>query len=676
MPSFFKPPPDPTDANQWYLIYDNLQDLIAQYDSLANPIGIFRHPGKGKLLLPPNAPHLLPRHLEGPCKLNPTKDGIILAGSPIGSDEFTLSTVTTLIDTNVKSRLDTINRVAELNSQLGISLIGSMANNMLNYITSTTPTSIIAPAITSFDRLITDARLTCITPPTALKPLTNSHRLSRSVSLQSLKCKDGGTGHIRLHYRAPAAYLSSALSALHNPLISYNYSSLSHHLQSNYQWICKALDLPSIPPNHPLSTVLPTDPNSLNSHDLALSLTTNRNRKVQATITLSLLSDLRKRLRSLCSTPLPSIDLNLFDCTHILATTSRSQMPRVFTASLWHKHNRIPSQHFTAWYRYHYNLPQLLQSDAPIIIDGTAYSPCLATKQCVDNNCYINATATHTVACNGFKASRYSIHNNLRNHTHYIAKEAGATSSVEPDSSTILLREFTSEQMRKLFPKQQSQSNPALQIAYDLLQPNLQPHQISQLRLDLASAISSCDDNQGRRIDVAIHTPLPADYWVDVSAIHATKSSTITSAASWFNAEHACEKDAATLNTPNNMLALPSKPIADAIKLKQTTYSLLHKLAILQHAKGARPTIPRFMSCIMSHEGEWSPDFFDFFEDMTRLAKAHACKDTLMGDTPSKLAASFRQNAKDRLVCVMIAGLGKGLLLAGLPSLSAVLGGH
>ena len=82
------------------------------------------------------------------------------------------------------------------------------------------------------------------------------------------------------------------------------------------------------------------------------------------------------------------------------------------------------------------------------------------------------------------------------------------------------------------------------------------------------------------------------------------------------------------------------------------------------------------MSCIMSHEGEWSPDFFDFFEDMTRLAKAHACKDTLMGDTPSKLAASFRQNAKDRLVCVMIAGLGKGLLLAGLPSLSAVLGGH
>jgi hypothetical protein len=112
--------------------------------------------------------------------------------------------------------------------------------------------------------------------------------------------------------------------------------------------------------------------------------------------------------------------------------------------------------------------------------------------------------------------------------------------------------------MRKLFPKHGSQPTPALQIAYDLLQPNLQPHQISQLRLDLASVIASCDDNQGRRIDVAIHTPLPADYWVDVSAIHATKSSTINSAASWFNAEHACEKDAATLNTPNNMLALPS----------------------------------------------------------------------------------------------------------------------
>ncbi len=59
-----------------------------------------------------------------------------------------------------------------------------------------------------------------------------------------------------------------------------------------------------------------------------------------------------------------------------------------------------------------------------------------------------------------------------------------------------------------------------------------------------------------------------------------------------------------------------------------------------------------------------------------RPMSVNACKDTLMGDTPIKLAATFRQNAKDRLVCVMIAGLGKGLLLAGLPSLSVALGGR
>ena len=143
----------------------------------------------------------------------------------------------------------------------------------------------------------------------------------------------------------------------------------------------------------------------------------------------------------------------------------------LLSVSLWHKHNRIPSQDFIAWCRYHYNLPQLLQSDAPIIIDGTAYSPCLATKQCVDNNCYIKPP-THS-----------------------------STSS--PPFSTL---------------------------------------------------------------------------------------------------------------------------------------------------QGARSTI-RFMSCSMSHESEWSPDYFDFFENMTRdrLAKAHACKDTIIGDTPIKLAATFRQNSKDRL---------------------------
>ena len=152
-----------------------------------------------------------------------------------------------------------------------------------------------------------------------------------------------GSHGFRLHYRAHAAYLSSALSTLHNPLISSNYSPLSLHLQSNYQWICKTLDLTSIPPNLGV----------LNSHDLALSLTTNRNRKVQATITCSLLSNLRQRLRSLCSTPLHSIDLNLYDCTHILAITSRSQMPRVFTASLWHKHNRIGTPHNSSYTSLH-----------------------------------------------------------------------------------------------------------------------------------------------------------------------------------------------------------------------------------------------------------------------------------------------------------------------------------
>ena len=33
-----------------------LADALHYYDSLANPIGIFRHPDKGKLLLPPSAP--------------------------------------------------------------------------------------------------------------------------------------------------------------------------------------------------------------------------------------------------------------------------------------------------------------------------------------------------------------------------------------------------------------------------------------------------------------------------------------------------------------------------------------------------------------------------------------------------------------------------------------------
>ncbi len=40
----------------WDKTYTMVAEALHYYDHLANPIGIYRHPDKGKLLLPPSAP--------------------------------------------------------------------------------------------------------------------------------------------------------------------------------------------------------------------------------------------------------------------------------------------------------------------------------------------------------------------------------------------------------------------------------------------------------------------------------------------------------------------------------------------------------------------------------------------------------------------------------------------
>ena len=68
---------------QWFVLYDRLSDYLEAYDQRANPIGLFRHESKGKLLLPPSAPDPPP----GSRILQHTKvvrTCAVLAGASIG----------------------------------------------------------------------------------------------------------------------------------------------------------------------------------------------------------------------------------------------------------------------------------------------------------------------------------------------------------------------------------------------------------------------------------------------------------------------------------------------------------------------------------------------------------------------------------------------------------------
>ena len=67
------------------MLYDRLVDYLETYDQRANPIGLFRHKSKGKLLLPPSAPD--PPGLRILQHTKAVRTCAVLAGASIGRAE-------------------------------------------------------------------------------------------------------------------------------------------------------------------------------------------------------------------------------------------------------------------------------------------------------------------------------------------------------------------------------------------------------------------------------------------------------------------------------------------------------------------------------------------------------------------------------------------------------------
>ena len=233
-----------------------LQAMLSTYDNLANPIGIYREPSKGSLVLPSSAPWPLDRHLVGPRALRPNRQGIVISGAPIGTAEFVASVAADKVITS-KQRVDAIVQLAKLDPQMGMVLLGACANNALNYFVRVTQPSPIRDAVASFDRMIADARLQCITPEDSVAPFASELRLYRSNWLQELKIAQGGTGQTPLALKAGPSFLASILSAAEDEFVGDRMHLVGPALSGIHETICHDLGVTEITAGHALAAVLP-----------------------------------------------------------------------------------------------------------------------------------------------------------------------------------------------------------------------------------------------------------------------------------------------------------------------------------------------------------------------------------------------------------------------------------
>ena len=119
-------------------------------------------PEKGKFLIPPCAPDPLPPGPDEPqITLNTTRTGIIIAGTPVGSDTFAVEHAKARFKLAVH-RHDSIRRVGKQDPQAALMLLSSAGIHALDFLMNTTKPGLIQDILADFDGLIDHTRLTLL----------------------------------------------------------------------------------------------------------------------------------------------------------------------------------------------------------------------------------------------------------------------------------------------------------------------------------------------------------------------------------------------------------------------------------------------------------------------------------------------------------------------------------
>ena len=194
------------------------------------------------------------------------------------------------------------------------------------------------------------------------------------------------------------SFYSSVLSATEEPFVHGLVQRFGTHLARIYDETCERLEVEAISPGHALSAVLPPSNTELldGSYARALSKIKLGPLRVQATICNAVLKQSHHMLRKAVLQPFDAVDMTPSDSAHILAVTSRGQLTRVLSSCLWYKEHRMGPKEFIAWFRFHYNLPQLLRGDTLRMVAGTAMTTCCATQQCIEEEALLDPQLEHT----------------------------------------------------------------------------------------------------------------------------------------------------------------------------------------------------------------------------------------------------------------------------------------
>jgi hypothetical protein len=638
----------------WDQAYEHVVAFRATHDALANPHGLFRHPGKSSLLVPESAPDP-PRD----CPLTIVRDGVIVAGAAIGTDAFITKHMAKKVDLAI-DKVRAVDRLGEHEPQMGWKVVGSMSYSLLGYDSGVSPLKPCIGEYARFDVEIKAAKTRILTGDREL-PACSVTRVDRAHAQTELAFKHGGSSHTPLTVRAPVSLVNVLLKTALDPVLAEHRHRLKGIAVDAYQAVLSLAGEESVTPGSRLAKVLPLNPDDMMQGDFARTLF-SKNPKCRPQS--HLLNVISKRKMMLFREQLVSNHgenhTHTSDIIRGLQITSRSQMSRLFVCSLYPDHNRIHGDIFRRWLLLFLGLPQPTRLGEAFIPQGcdAEVTNCKVTHGQV--KVQLDPHGDHVASCTSAMQARYSLHDGIKKTVAEAGMEAGYVAVVEPSTEKVL--GITTEEAVAMFPdKNCATSRARTAIMADLTESIAVLRGQDRERAKQALLNEACASKNFKkpiRLDLMLSDTREV-ILVDVGATHESTRSVTPKQLKFLMEEETKGISPSEVHKPST----PAVAARVALKLKKYDPILL-KLQLNNTLRRDRRT-PRLLACIMSHTGEMSTQFFNIIDRLTRKRRASAAAMGLF--SPKQVAAEFQSALKARLACDMARGLGLMLRAGGMP---------
>lgn len=663
-------------SEDWPATYTYYASYRQKLKALYKPLGISLNDDKSAILVPADAPDPDPAleisHLV-------TRDGIVLAGAPIGTDDFVKQHVNSKIKEILGPVRDRLGLLADEQPQIALRILSQSVHQRLSYLFRVCPPTLISEQIKELDKGIW-LILRRVLYYKDVVPDTTKQRRRRAQYLASLPTKVGGLGLTLSKHSAPVAYLAS-LAASADSLHALDLRAhLAIYAAPAYGQVLTHIGgREALTANEALSKLVPPNADAVSSGGFYLSNDSTRKNfhKIQSAI-LHVVNTIRTEdYRDMLAQD-PTITTNP-ERAHALAVSLRSQSTRVLVAPLIEKQNRIDALAFRDYMCFHLGLPKTTRSGASINspLHGCDVDIC---RHCQDKNgnphdpIVLDPTGNHASStCPCQAAPKLNAHNGINDVILKASKEAGCTTAKrEPETYMILGAGITRKQGHALFPKQQTNTAKATAArAQDLLVAAT----TAQRRGNEAEATEKwnklreisdnlADDIQDRRPDAYLIAPSGEERIIDVSVRHITSPTYVDKTCKFMCKLRTAHATALQNGTANPLLRKPTPALASAETLKNTVYTPLTHMTALLKRNGLRKEVAKFLPCIISHEGEFAPGCFELIEWLTAVYKRECTKEGPRADglTPSQLTAAYRSRLKNHLISALVQGFGNMLV--------------